>query len=206
MLNLQSYSLAFIFAAAQVIYSAGTALSWLRWFDRRIFGDLIRSCFCSLLDKLQEVEEGPEQLPCRVEQRSSKRRDAQSRRGQREVQRRAQQQESEQVSQEEQTVPAAVPQHLPGTIWVQQPQWAQHAALGDHLGVADVKHGGLAVRRLVVFCLQNLGQKGQRETVEQHSERRIRVLQRVDACHLLGDCTDRDREGSRSFTGDAEAA
>lgn len=132
-----------------------------------------------------------------MEQRSSKRRDAQSRHSEREVQRRAQQQESEQVSEKEQTVPAAVPPHLPGAIWVQKPQWAQHAALGDHQGVVDVKHGGLGIGRLVVFCLQSFGQKGQREAVEQHSERCIHVLQRVDASQFLGDCRDRDGGGGR---------
>lgn len=89
---------------------------------------------------------------------------------------------------------------------MQQPQWAQYAALGDHLGVVDVKHGGLGIGRLVQICLPNFGQKGEGETVEQHSKRCIHVLQRVDARHLLGDCRDRDREGSRSFTGDAEAS
>lgn len=148
----------------------------------------------TLLETLEEVGKGPHQLPSRVEQRSSKRGDAQSRHTHREVQHHVQQQESQQVSQEEQTVPAAAPPHRPGTIRVQQPQRAQDAALGDHLGVVEVKYGGLGIRRLAVFCLPNFGQEGEGETVEQHSQRCIHVLQRVDARHVLGDCRDRDRD------------
>lgn len=101
-------------------------------------------------------------------------------------------------------MPAAVSQHLPGTVWVQQPQWAQHAALGHQLGVVEVKGGGLTAGRLVLFRLQDFSQKGRKEAVEQHSKRRVHVVQRVDAHQLMGGC--KDRGGLNSYPGGAHTS
>lgn len=59
---------------------------------------------------------------------------------------------------EEEAVPAAVAQHLPGIVWVQQPQEAQRPALVDQLGVVDVKNGGLSFRRLVALSFSDFSQ------------------------------------------------
>lgn len=67
---------------------------------------------------------------------------------------------------EEQAVPAAVTQHLPGTIRVQQPQKAQYPALVDQLGVVDVKNRGLGFSRLVSLSLGDFSEPSQRKTVE----------------------------------------
>ena len=118
----------------------------------------IRKTVTHSLKKLQKVDERLHHLPRRVQHRSSQRRDTESRYADQEVQYHPQKEDGEQVSVEEQGAPAAVTQHLPGTVRVQQPQEAQHPALVDQLGVVDVKNGGLGVSGLAALGLRHFSQ------------------------------------------------
>lgn len=119
------------------------------------------------LKKLQKVEERLHHLPRRVQHCSGQRRGTQGRYADQEVQYHPQQEDGEQVSVEEQGAPAAVTQHLPGIVRVQQPQEAQHPALVDQLGVVDVKNGGLGVSGLAALSLRHFSQPSYRNTVEE---------------------------------------
>lgn len=68
---------------------------------------------------------------------------------------------------EEQAVPAALTQHLPRTVWVEEPQEAQHPRLDHQLGVEEVKNGCGVVGVVETLGLRYFEEPVEGETVEQ---------------------------------------
>lgn len=89
---------------------------------------------------------------------------------------------------EEQIAPAAHFQHQPGFVWVQKPQEAQHSTLDDQLSVVDVKNRGLDVRGLLAHRLGHFSEGDQGKAVENQSERRVEILQRLNNRNPVGCC------------------
>lgn len=147
------------------------------WFLLFIYTTYVGIVLSSVPVGLQNLEEGLHLLPCRVQQRASEWREAESRGGEQELEGRPQEQHGQQVPVEEQAVPAAVSNHQPGAVWVQKPQKAQDAALVHQLDVVNVPDGGLGVGRLLLaLCLQHFSQPGQGKSQEQKSQRCIQEV------------------------------
>lgn len=67
---------------------------------------------------------------------------------------------------EEQDAPAGLTQHMPGTLWVQKPQEAQHPALVHQLCIVDVKNRGLGIWRVAALHVRHFSKPSQRQAVQ----------------------------------------